>query len=332
MLNRDLIGRIIYSNSFNPWFNLALEEYLLENAKDNEIIFYLWQNANTVVIGSNQNPWKECNIEALNNEEGKLARRLSGGGAVYHDMGNLNFTFITSKDNFNIEKQLSVIIDAVGKFNVEALFSGRNDIEVEGKKFSGNAFYYGEENSYHHGTLLLDVDKSKLSRYLQVSKEKIQSKGIDSVKSRVVNLKELNSDIDISSLKKALVESFKKIYSLNAGEFIAEEEKFNEIKELYKKYSSWQWIYGETPIFHIKYEKRLSFGSIDINLNVSKGIINEVKVYSDALKTSLPYAIEKALKGINFEKASVLMPLKNIKDESIQKEMEEIVLWLQEDF
>ena len=332
MSNRGLIGRIIYSNSFNPWFNLALEEYLLENAKDNEIIFYLWQNANTVVIGSNQNPWKECNIEALNNEEGKLARRLSGGGAVYHDMGNLNFTFITSKDNFNIEKQLSVIIDAVGKFNVEALFSGRNDIEVEGKKFSGNAFYYGEENSYHHGTLLLDVDKSKLSRYLQVSKEKIQSKGIDSVKSRVVNLKELNSDIDISSLKKALVESFKKIYNLNAEEFIAEEEKFNEIKELYKKYSSWQWIYGETPIFNIKYEKRLSFGSIDINLNVSKGTINEVKVYSDALKTSLPYAIEKALKGINFEKASVLIPLKNIKDESIKKEIEEIVLWLQEDF
>lgn len=368
-IDKNITSKVIYSDSFDPWFNLSLEEYLLENLKENEIILYLWQNANTVVIGNNQNPWKECNIEDLSSDVGKLARRLSGGGAVYHDMGNVNFTFIASKDNFNIEKQLSVIIDAVRKFNIKASFSGRNDIEAYGKKFSGNAFYYGDKSSYHHGTVLLNVDKSKLPKYLQVSKEKIKSKGIDSVKSRVINLKELNNNINVESLNKALVESFKKIYKLNnIEESVMKKEDFENIscskerdiktikplekqnlnkikhqgeenihkmKKLYEKYSSWQWLYGETPLFDIRYEKRFIFGDIDINLNVSKGVINDTKVYSDSLNTKLPIIIEEALKGITFEKYSVMKALKNITNQYVKSEVngiEDIILWLQKDF
>lgn len=131
---------IIYSQSFNPWYNLALEEYLLNGVSDNEVILYLWQNDNTVVVGRNQNAWKECRCKLLEEEGGKLARRLSGGGAVYHDLGNLNFTFLMKDSLYDLKHQLNVILNAVKMAGIEAEFSGRNDLVVQGKKFSGNAF------------------------------------------------------------------------------------------------------------------------------------------------------------------------------------------------
>lgn len=148
LLNK-LNAKVVHSNSYDPWFNLALEEYLLNSISGDEVVFYLWQNQNTVVIGNNQNSWKECRIDELNSNAGKLARRLSGGGAVFHDLGNLTFTFLASNDNFNINKQLHVILNALKDFGIDAEFSGRNDIEVLGKKFSGNAFYYGDKGNYH---------------------------------------------------------------------------------------------------------------------------------------------------------------------------------------
>src|SRR6056297_3762446 len=147
--------KIYHSTSFDPWHNLAFEEYLLNQVEENEVILYLWQNDNTGVIGRNQNAWKECRSELLAEEGGKLARRLSGGGAVYHDLGNLNFTFIMDKDNYNLKKQLKVILEAVRDQGIEAEFSGRNDLVVKSKKFSGNAFYFGSETAYHHGTILV---------------------------------------------------------------------------------------------------------------------------------------------------------------------------------
>ena len=194
----------IESDQVNPYKNLAVEEYLLLHCEDKECILYLWQNQNTVVIGRNQNAWKECKVTKLEEENGHLARRLSGGGAVYHDLGNLNFTFLVNKDEYSLEKQLQVIINAMGRLGLKAEKSGRNDILIDGKKFSGNAFYEQEKHCYHHGTIMVDVNKEILSRYLTVSKDKLKSKGVDSVKSRVTNLVEAGKIKDVEVYSDAL--------------------------------------------------------------------------------------------------------------------------------
>lgn len=188
----------------------AVEEYLFFHCQKEECILYLWQNQHTVVIGRNQNAWAECLTEKLENEGGYLARRLSGGGAVYHDLGNLNFTFLVNKENYNVDRQLEVIQKAVAKFGVCTEKSGRNDILINGRKFSGNAFYKEGSRCYHHGTIMLDVKLDEMSKYLTVSKEKLQSKGVNSVKSRVVNIKELVPDITVDRMKEALREGIRR--------------------------------------------------------------------------------------------------------------------------
>lgn len=210
---------------------LAVEEYLLLYCEPQECILYLWQNQNTVVIGRNQNAWKECKVESLEENGGHLARRLSGGGAVYHDLGNLNFTFLVSKENYSIDRQLEVIVKAVQKLGAKAEKSGRNDILIDGKKFSGNAFYEQEQHCYHHGTLMMNVNKEMLSKYLTVSKEKLQSKGVDSVKSRVTNLVDYIPDLTLEALKKALREAFEEVYGLTSNECKMEDLDQKEIEE-----------------------------------------------------------------------------------------------------
>ncbi|MDR2776191.1 MAG: lipoate--protein ligase, partial [Tannerella sp.] len=202
----------ILSEQTNPYKNIALEEYLLWNVEKDECILYLWQNRHTVVIGINQNPWKEAHVKELEQDGGFLARRMSGGGAVFHDLGNLNFTFLVREGKYDVVRQLDVIIHAVAKFGIYAVRSGRNDILTDGKKFSGNAFFNSRGYCYHHGTLLLNVDMSDLSRYLNVSHTKLQSKGVDSVRSRVINLKDLAPDIAVESLQTALIEAFGEVY------------------------------------------------------------------------------------------------------------------------
>ncbi|MCL2826160.1 MAG: lipoate--protein ligase, partial [Eggerthellaceae bacterium] len=206
------------STSTNPFANLALERLLMDEVLPGEQLLFLWQNHRTVVVGRNQNPWKECRIAELEKDGGFLARRLSGGGAVYHDSGNLNFTFISPKASYSVERNLRVICDAVKSFGLDAAVSGRNDVEVEGMKFSGNAFFETDKASCHHGTLMIDVDVEELSRYLQPDPRKLSSRSIDSVKARVVNLQDLNSLVTVVSLGDALVEAFAREYGAPACE------------------------------------------------------------------------------------------------------------------
>lgn len=323
----NIKGRIILSRSYDPWYNLGLEEYFLNNVSDDEIIMYLWQNNNTVVIGKNQNPWKECRLKELEEDGGKLARRLSGGGAVYHDLGNLNFTFIMKNNHYNLENQLNIIISSLKNLGINAEFTGRNDITVSGRKISGNAFYFTDDASLHHGTLLVNSDIDKLSQYLKVSKEKIVSKGIESVKSRVVNLSNINPDITTESLKNSLINTFKTIYG-DSNELVMDFSN-TQVDELYKKYSSWDWLYGETPDFDITMENRFQWGEIEIALKIDGGNISNAKVYSDAMNYHIIESLAESLKGIVFSKKSILDQIDGLKIKSTEENMvEDMKNWI----
>lgn len=185
------MNRFIVAQSKDPYKNLALEAWLFENGRQ-DVWLYLWQNQHTVVIGRNQNAWKECRLSALEADGGKLARRGSGGGAVYHDVGNLNFTFILPRDVYDLRRQLGVILAAMERLGIPARFTGRNDLVTQdGAKFSGNAFQFSAHTALHHGTILVAADMGALSQYLAPSKAKLAAKGVDSVRSRVCNLNTL---------------------------------------------------------------------------------------------------------------------------------------------
>lgn len=283
------------SDSFDPCRNLAIEEFLLTKAED-AVILYLWQNENTVVIGKNQNPWNECRTALLQQEGGTLVRRLSGGGAVFHDLGNLNFTFLVPRDCFDETKQFCVILDALAALGIDAEFTGRNDMTVNGRKFSGNAYYKNSRTAYHHGTLMVDANLDKLGRYLSPSRAKLQSKGVDSVRSRVVNLKEVNPEITVAALKVALINGFA-FLSRAPERLILTEEDEAVIDSLTEKYRSWDWTYGRKIPFTLSAEERFPWGSIRLELAAEKGIITDARVYSDAMDDTLPPRLEEKLSG-----------------------------------
>ena len=319
---------IIVSKSYDPWYNLAIEEMLLHGTRRKDTILYLWQNHNTVVIGRNQNAWKECRWELLHQEGGKLARRLSGGGAVFHDRGNLNFTFITSRKQYNLEKQLEVILEAVAGLGIPCEFSGRNDIVSTGRKFSGNAFYKDGDRAYHHGTILVAVDFAKLSRYLQVSKAKMATKGIDSVQARVVNLGDLKPGLTIALVRDALKSAFRRLYDAQGGEALLEGWT-PPLRDLYAKYSSWEWRFGQTPAFDLGFEERFPWGGVELALSLRAGHIQEAWVFSDAMEPHLIRAMAPRLKGLPLEKGAIAAALRELGNTYDQKTItEDIIQWL----
>lgn len=296
---------LFISNSFDPYFNLSLEEKLFNNIEENKIVLFLWQNENTVVIGRNQNAYKECDYDLLKKDGGKLARRLSGGGAVYHDLGNLNFTFLSKSSLFDINKNLNVITSALEKFNIEAEFSGRNDILVNGLKFSGNAYYYQDDRCYHHGTLLISSDLNKLTKYLTVSENKLKWKGIDSVRNRVTNLIKLNPNVNIDEVKEALIDSFKKIFQGDLCKKTIVSKGDLALDNLIKKYSSFDFIFGQSPAFDINITKKYDFGEMDINLSLKDGVIISVEIYSDSLDVRYINVLKQNLPGKIFDEKMI---------------------------
>lgn len=287
----------IQTYTCNPWQNLAVEKYLAEQIQKGDVMLYLWQNDRTVVIGKNQNAIRECNVQLLEEEGGFLARRTTGGGAVYHDLGNLCFTFLADPELYNLPKQTEVIQLACQNFGIETSLSGRNDILTkEGFKFSGNAYSKTSTCNIQHGTLMVNVNKEHLSRYLTPSKDKLKSKGVRSVSSRVCNLKELNPDITTDAMRQALKESFEKKY----GSFTELNPALlnnPEVKEIYSLYSSWDWRYGKSPSCETSFQKRFDWGEIQIHLKLNALHISEIHVFSDALDTELPEIIERLLIG-----------------------------------
>ncbi len=296
----------IDNSNKNPYFNLALEEYVLTNFTED--IFMLWINNPAIIVGKNQNTLAEINVEYVKKHNIPVVRRLSGGGAVFHDPGNINFTFIMpnrSNSFTNFKKYTQPIIDVLKDLEIEAKLSGRNDLTIDGRKFSGNSQYIYKDRILHHGTLLFSANMSHLVNALRVTPDKIESKGIKSVASRVTNISEhLKKDISIDSFKKTVMTHVMKTYG-GRKYILNEKDKENVDRMVKEKYATWEWNYGHSPKYNFTRQARFVGGSIELNLNVKGGIIQDVKIYGDFFSKRNIQDIEKALIGIRHNERDI---------------------------
>ncbi|ACQ52889.1 lipoate--protein ligase [Clostridium botulinum] len=308
--------QFLINRSTNPFFNLALEEYLLRNVdiKEDYLLrnvdikedyFILWQNEPTIVIGKHQNTLKEINMNFVKDNNINVVRRNSGGGAVYHDLGNINFTFITKyneKHLLDFKTFTNPVVYSLGKLNVKAELSGRNDILIDGRKISGNSQHIYKDRFLHHGTLLFNSELENLVKALNVDNDKILSKGIESIKSRVTNIKEhVKEDISMEKFKEILIENIF-IWNKNSlKEYNLTNDHINDIEKLMEeKYMTWQWNYGHSPEFNYRNSKRFQGGKLEVLLNIVEGHINECKIYGDFLGLMDVSEIEKRIIGIKY--------------------------------
>ncbi|WP_434309537.1 lipoate--protein ligase [Hominifimenecus sp. rT4P-3] len=315
----------IQTKETNPYRNLALEEQLLLQCEPEECILYLWQNRNTVVIGRNQNCWRECNVSNLEADGGFLARRLSGGGAVYHDLGNLNFTFLARKKNYDVDRQLAVILRAMELLGLKAEKTGRNDVTIDGRKFSGNAFYQTGDHCYHHGTLLVNTDGEKMARYLNVSSSKLKSKGVASVRSRVVNLAELlpagqETEEMIADICECLHRSFAEVYGMKVEEWNPARLDPAAFAAGEARFASREWKYDTSFPFEHGLEERFSWGEIQIQMAVQEGRVMQAKVYSDAMDPEWASVLEQALTGTRYERQALMLAVEAL-PESVRNDI-----------
>ncbi|CAH0344414.1 lipoate--protein ligase [Bacillus sp. CECT 9360] len=300
----------------DPQINLAIEEYALKNLDINETYLLFYINEPSIIIGKNQNTVEEINTDYVEQNGIKVVRRLSGGGAVYHDTGNLNFSFITKDDGesfHNFQKFTEPVIKALKKLGVNAELSGRNDILAEGKKISGNAQFSTKGRMFSHGTLLFNSEMEHVVSALKVRKDKIESKGIKSIRSRVTNISEfLKEPLIIEQFRSLLLRN---IFEDNEEipEYVLTEQDWVNIHQLSKeRYQNWDWNYGKSPKFNLQHSHRFPVGSIDIRLEVNKGTIENCKIYGDFFGVGDVNDIEEKLKGIRYEKESIEKTLANV--------------------
>ncbi|HKK83233.1 MAG TPA: lipoate--protein ligase [Atribacterota bacterium] len=296
--------KYIDSRSYSPYFNLALEEHILKNKNMKEDIVFLWKNTPTIVVGNNQNTIEEINIPFVNEKEIQVVRRLSGGGAVYQDLGNLNFTFLKRLEKpstLEIKKFALPIVKALNKLGVPAELTGRNDITVEGKKISGNAQRLFRNKLLHHGTLLFDTDLEVMAKVLQVGLDKIQSKGIKSIRSRVTNIKPyLAQQVTIEEFRESILRELFQGERMN--QYFLSEDDLRQINKLVNdKYNTWEWNFGYSPPYSIKNTRRFPGGKVELFLDVEKGILKNCQIFGDFLSLCDISELEKKLKNKRYE-------------------------------
>jgi len=302
----------------DPYINLAIEEYVLQNFGEEDTYLLFYVNGPSIIIGRNQNSVEEVNTEYVDANDIKVVRRLSGGGAVYHDEGNLNFSFITKDDGesfHNFAKFTKPVVEALNEIGVPAELIGRNDLEVEGRKISGNAMFATKGRMFSHGTLMLDSEIEHVVEALNVSKEKIESRGIKSIRSRVANISEfLDEKISMDDFKELIlthifgVDNVKDVpsYELTDEDW----EKIHEISE--NRYQKWEWNYGKSPAYNFKQSHKFPSGLLDVRLNVKKGTIEECTIFGDFFGVGNVKDIEEKLIGVRHERKALIEALEGI--------------------
>lgn len=308
----------IYNKSTNPYFNLATEEYLFKNKSED--IFMLWRNEPSIIVGKHQNTLSEINYEYVQENNIKVVRRLTGGGAVFHDLGNVNFTFIqTGEDEKMVDfrKYTAPILDVLKKIGIEAKFEGRNDLTIDGKKFSGNAEHVFKNRILHHGTLLFSATINNLTEALKVDETKFQDKAVKSVRSRVTNISEhLQQPLTVEQFIELIYSHIKEMYADAINYELTAEEHDIINKLVQEKYSTWDWNFGYVSNYNFKNKVRTSAGTIELHMDINNGIIEKIKFYGDYFSVldteeleskliSVPHretTIKEAIEGLDIQK------------------------------
>lgn len=308
--------KYIVNKSNNPAYNIALEAYAFRELLSEDEIFILWINEPAIIIGKHQNTIQEINKEYIDAHGIHVARRLSGGGAVYHDLNNLNYTIISNKSEegaFDFKTFSQPVIETLADLGVKAEFTGRNDLEINGKKFCGNAQAYYKGRMMHHGCLLFDVDMTVLGDALKVSKDKIESKGIKSVRARVTNIiDELPEKITVNEFSDKILAKMKETYP-DMTEYVLSEDELAKIqKSADEQFGNWDWVYGKAPEYTIERNVRYPAGKINTFANVEKSVIKNIKIYGDFFGIKDVQDIEELLVGTRYENKDVLEKLKTI--------------------
>ncbi|HEN6360320.1 TPA: lipoate--protein ligase [Streptococcus agalactiae] len=308
--------KYIVNTSNDPAYNVALEAYAFQKLTDIDEIFILWINEPAIIIGRHQNTIQEINKEFIDKNGIHVVRRLSGGGAVYHDLNNLNYTIIsnnTQEGAFDFQTFSKPVIDTLAKLGVKAEFTGRNDLEINGQKFAGNAQAYYKGRMMHHGCLLFDVDMSVLGQALKVSKDKIESKGIKSVRARVTNIVDHLSDkITVQEFSDAILAQVKEEYP-EMDEYVLSDAELSEIQAMRdNQFATWDWTYGKAPEYTIERGVRYPAGKITTYANVENSTIKFVKIFGDFFGVKPVDDIEKMLEGVRYDYKDVLAALKTV--------------------
>ena len=294
------------TDSTDPAWNLAYEEYVLMNKREGDWLI-LWQNANTVVVGLNQNTEEEISHSFVEKNDVTVVRRMTGGGAVYHDLGNLNYSFITDAgdiEQLSMARFTQPVCAALSAMGAAAVPSGRNDITIDGKKVSGTAQRLYKGRLLHHGTLLFDSDHAMVAGALNVDPEKFHSKAAKSVRSRIGNIRELlPKDMDIDEFKASLLTELSKEGLVRRA---LDETELSEIKVLADgKYRSWDWNFGASPPFTMTNKRRLDGGTLEVGLTVGSGVIENIRFRGDFMALEECHAVCEALHGIKFLRRDV---------------------------
>ncbi len=319
MLHKFSQMLIIKRHNTDPYFNLATEEYVLKNFDEDS--FMLWRNAPSIIVGKHQNTLAEINIDYVKQNNLPVVRRLSGGGAVFHDLGNLNFTFIQTGKQENLidfRKYTLPILEVLQKMGIDARFEGRNDLTIDGRKFSGNAEHIWKNKVLHHGTLLFSAQMPDLAKALSADPLKFQDKAVKSVRSRVTNISEhLTDGMDVMQFATRIQDHILLKYP-EARMIELSQEDHERINELVKsKYSTWEWNFGYSPNYNFRKVVRTEkAGTIEFDLDVQNGIILHARIFGDYFSKFDTEEIESALVGVSHNEFAIFEGLKpyNIED------------------